>query len=185
MGYLMYPKVFTDYATAPRRLRPGAHPAHQNLFLRDGTRRGNHRRKSTRASHPREIQPAGGGRNPMTEGEARVFFEFNGQPRTIRVPNRKADGHVRLQRPKAEVRQCQRMWARRCPGSWPVWASRRGAVGQAKGDLAADHRGHEDGNRSCTRNATPRSRPSMSPPAGRSMPRTCCWNMADTNGHRP
>jgi pyruvate carboxylase len=36
------------------------------------------------------------------EGEVRVFFELNGQPRTIRVPNRKAAAAAG-RRPKAEV----------------------------------------------------------------------------------
>jgi pyruvate carboxylase len=35
------------------------------------------------------------------EGEARVFFELNGQPRTIRVPDRKVKSAVAA-RPKAE-----------------------------------------------------------------------------------
>jgi pyruvate carboxylase len=36
------------------------------------------------------------------EGEVKVFFELNGQPRTIRVPNRSSDATT-LQRPKAEL----------------------------------------------------------------------------------
>ena len=35
------------------------------------------------------------------EGEVRVFFELNGQPRTIRVPDRKAGG-AKAANPKAE-----------------------------------------------------------------------------------
>ncbi len=36
------------------------------------------------------------------DGDVRVFFELNGQPRTIRVPNRKAAA-VSAKRPKAEL----------------------------------------------------------------------------------
>ena len=36
------------------------------------------------------------------EGEAKVFFELNGQPRTIRVPNRKVAA-TSAKRPKAEL----------------------------------------------------------------------------------
>jgi len=36
------------------------------------------------------------------EGEVRVFFELNGQPRTIRVPNRKVSAKL-VKRPKAET----------------------------------------------------------------------------------
>ena len=36
------------------------------------------------------------------EGEVRVFFELNGQPRTIRVPDRKVAGET-VRRPKAEL----------------------------------------------------------------------------------
>jgi pyruvate carboxylase len=35
-------------------------------------------------------------------GEAKVFFELNGQPRTVRVPNRKIAA-TQVKRPKAEV----------------------------------------------------------------------------------
>ncbi|MGP1355991.1 biotin/lipoyl-containing protein, partial [Roseicyclus sp.] len=35
------------------------------------------------------------------QGEAKVFFELNGQPRTIRVPNRKIAA-TQVKRPKAE-----------------------------------------------------------------------------------
>lgn len=36
------------------------------------------------------------------DGEVRVFFELNGQPRTVRVPNRKAQASA-PRRPKAET----------------------------------------------------------------------------------
>jgi pyruvate carboxylase len=36
------------------------------------------------------------------EGDARVFFELNGQPRTVRVPDRKAQA-MAPKRPKAEA----------------------------------------------------------------------------------
>ena len=36
------------------------------------------------------------------EGDVRVFFELNGQPRTVRVPNRKAQASA-PKRPKAEA----------------------------------------------------------------------------------
>ena len=36
------------------------------------------------------------------EGDVRVFFELNGQPRTVRVPNRKARRRA-PKRPKAEA----------------------------------------------------------------------------------
>jgi pyruvate carboxylase len=96
MGYLMYPKVFTDYATATR-LRPGAHPAHPHLLLRHGTGRGDRGRDRPRqdAGHP--LQAIG---ETNEEGEVRVFFELNGQPRTIRVPDRKAG----RRRPNAQGR---------------------------------------------------------------------------------
>jgi pyruvate carboxylase len=51
------------------------------------------------------------------EGEVRVFFELNGQPRTIRVPNRKIAAS-QAQAPKAEAGN-PTMSARRCPVSWP------------------------------------------------------------------
>ena len=36
------------------------------------------------------------------EGQARVFFELNGQPRMIRVPDRDASAHIPLRRKASE-----------------------------------------------------------------------------------
>ncbi len=49
------------------------------------------------------------------EGDVRVFFELNGQPRTVRVPNRKVAGDARRsgRRPRPATRRTSR---RRCPG---------------------------------------------------------------------
>ena len=66
------------------------------------------------------------------EGEAKVFFELNGQPRTVRVPNRKIAA-TQVKRPKAEVGNPDHIGAP-MPG---VVASVAVAAGQkvAQGDL--------------------------------------------------
>ena len=48
------------------------------------------------------------------DGEVRVFFELNGQPRTVRVPNRKIQA-LTPKRPKAEA-AIPPMSRRRCRG---------------------------------------------------------------------
>jgi pyruvate carboxylase len=157
---------------AQRRLRPGPHPADARLLLRHGT--------GTRKS-PIEIDPgkilelrlqAVGETN--AEGDVRVFFELNGQPRTVRVPDRKAqaldaeaaEGRGRQPRP------CRGADAGR--GGEPVAVSEGQAV--KSGDLIltieamkmetglyADRPGRE----------SPQSMPA---PAPRSTPRTCWWS---------
>jgi pyruvate carboxylase len=66
------------------------------------------------------------------EGEVKVFFELNGQPRTIRVPNRLVKAST-IQRPKAEAGNATHIGAP-MPG---VVASVAATVGQkvSEGDL--------------------------------------------------
>ena len=128
-GYLMYPKVFMDYMGrhqeyGPVRILP------TNVYFY-GMEPG------------QEIQPeldpgktliirlqAIGETNE--DGDVRVFFEINGQPRVIRVANRKAVASV-AKRPKAELGNADHV-AAPMPG---VIASVAVTVGQevAEGDM--------------------------------------------------
>ena len=98
-SYLMYPKVFTEFCRRRAQIRPGLGAADAGLFLR-------HAARATRArsrSNPARRWWCGCTTIGETdeEGQVRVFFELNGQPRVIKVPNRSAVA-ARPARRKAE-----------------------------------------------------------------------------------
>jgi pyruvate carboxylase len=98
-GYLMYPKVFTDYLNrhidyGPVRTLPipvffyGMDPGQEIAAEIDPGKIIEIR-----------LQAVG---ETNDAGDVRVFFELNGQPRTVRVPNRKVQA-LAPKRPKAEA----------------------------------------------------------------------------------
>ncbi|MEM9248329.1 MAG: pyruvate carboxylase [Pseudomonadota bacterium] len=98
-GYLMYPKVFRDYATRHAEYGPVRTLDTKTFFY--GMQPGEEISPEIDPGKTLEIRMQALGETNK-EGEVRVFFELNGQPRTIRVPNRKAKGTSGA-RPKAEV----------------------------------------------------------------------------------
>lgn len=99
MGYLMYPKVFTDYRLRNEEYGPvRTLPTHTFFY---GMEPGEEITAEIDPGKTLEIRcQALGGTDD--KGEVRVFFELNGQPRTARVPNRKLAGTSAV-RPKAEL----------------------------------------------------------------------------------
>ena len=98
-GYLMYPKVFTDYLHRHQDYGPVRTLPTPVFFYG----------MEPRQEISVEIDPgkiieirlqAVGETN--AEGDVRVFFELNGQPRTVRVPDRQARA-MAPRRPKAEA----------------------------------------------------------------------------------
>ncbi|WP_261368208.1 pyruvate carboxylase [Pseudosulfitobacter koreensis] len=98
-GYLMYPKVFVDYMErhgtyGPVRTLPthtffyGMAPAEEISVEIDPGK-----------TMEIRLQAVG---DTGEDGEVKVFFELNGQPRVIRVPNRMVKAATQ-QRPKAEL----------------------------------------------------------------------------------
>ncbi|WP_281823487.1 pyruvate carboxylase [Jannaschia rubra] len=84
-GYLMYPKVFTDYAE--RHAVYGPVRALPTPVFFYGMQPGDETHAEIDPGKTLEIRcVARGETNP--DGEVRVFFELNGQPRTIRVADR-------------------------------------------------------------------------------------------------
>lgn len=129
MGYLMYPKVFTDYMKrhetyGPVRVLPtptffyGMEPAEEISVEID-------------PGKTLEIRMQAVGETDE-QGEVRVFFELNGQPRMIRVPNRASQAGAAA-RPKADPANAAQIGAP-MPG---VVASVAAKAGQAvrTGDL--------------------------------------------------
>ncbi|CUH19741.1 2-oxoglutarate carboxylase small subunit [Jannaschia seosinensis] len=97
-GYLMYPKVFSDYAE--RHATYGPVRALPTPVFFYGMEPGDETHAEIDPGKRLEIRcVARGETNP--DGEVRVFFELNGQPRTIRVPDRRVAGTA-AKRPKAE-----------------------------------------------------------------------------------
>ena len=99
MGYMMYPKVYTDYQSrhdiyGPVRTLPtntffyGMEPGQEISVEIDPGKTLEIRMQARAATNE--------------DGEAKVFFELNGQPRVIRVPDRKIASDV-VRMPKVEV----------------------------------------------------------------------------------
>ncbi|MGR3540728.1 MAG: pyruvate carboxylase [Hasllibacter sp.] len=98
-GWLMYPKVFEDYARRHDEYGPvRALPTHTFFY---GMEPGEEIAAEIDPGVTLEVRLAAVGET-NAEGEVRVFFELNGQPRTVRVPNRSVQGDV-VARPKAQA----------------------------------------------------------------------------------
>ena len=98
-GWLMYPKVFEDYSARHAEYGPvRTLPTHTYFY---GMEPGEEISVEIDPGVTLEIRMQAQGET-NEEGEARVFFELNGQPRTVRVPDRSAVATAQA-RPKAEV----------------------------------------------------------------------------------
>ncbi|MEL6691074.1 MAG: pyruvate carboxylase, partial [Pseudomonadota bacterium] len=97
-GYLMYPKVFLDYMGRHRTYGPVRTLPTKTFFY--GMQPGEEITAEIDPGKTLEIRMQALGET-TEDGEARVFFELNGQPRVIRVPNRAIQA-TKISRPKAE-----------------------------------------------------------------------------------
>ena len=97
-GYLMYPKVFTEYRRRHDTYGPvRTLPTHTFFY---GMRPGDEISAEIDPGKTLEIRLQAVG-DTNDAGEVKVFFELNGQPRNIRVPDRSARARVPA-RAKAE-----------------------------------------------------------------------------------
>jgi pyruvate carboxylase len=96
-GYLMYPKVFLDYMGRHRIYGPVRTLPTRTFFY--GMEPGEEIAVEIDPGKTLEIRLITLGET-SEEGDVRVFFELNGQPRAIRVPNRKVKAQAPA-RPKA------------------------------------------------------------------------------------
>ena len=97
-GWLMYPKVFEEYAARHAEYGPVRTLPTRTFFY--GMEPGEEVSAAIDPGVTLEIRLSAVGET-NAEGEARVFFELNGQPRTIRVPDRAVAAAVQA-RPKAQ-----------------------------------------------------------------------------------
>ncbi len=97
-GYLMYPKVFLDYMGRHRQYGPVRTLPTRAFFY--GMVAGEEITAEIDPGKTLEIRLQAVGET-NEDGDVKVFFELNGQPRTIRVPNRLIKSQT-AQRPKAE-----------------------------------------------------------------------------------
>ena len=98
-GYLMYPKVFLDYMGRHRTYGPVRALPTRTFFY--GMEPGEEITAEIDPGKTLEILLQAIGETDEN-GEVKVFFELNGQPRTIRVPNRLVKSATTA-RPKAEA----------------------------------------------------------------------------------
>jgi pyruvate carboxylase len=95
----MYPKVFLDYMGRHRTYGPVRVLPHSKLSFMACSQVRRSPLKLIRVKLLKSYcKPVG---ETNEEGDARVFFELNGQPRVIRVPDRKVKSTAAA-RPKAE-----------------------------------------------------------------------------------
>ncbi len=128
-GYLMYPKVFLDYMGRHRQYGPVRTLPTRTFFY--GMEPGEQISAEIDPGKTLEIRMQAQGET-NEDGDVKVFFELNGQPRVIRVPNRKIKATTQA-RPKAETGNANHIGAP-MPG---VVASVAVTAGQAvkEGDL--------------------------------------------------
>ncbi|WP_170784092.1 pyruvate carboxylase [Ruegeria lacuscaerulensis] len=98
-GYLMYPKVFLDYMGRHRTYGPVRTLPTRTFFY--GMNPGEEITAEIDPGKTLEIRCQAIGETDEN-GEVKVFFELNGQPRVIRVPNRLVTASTQA-RPKAEA----------------------------------------------------------------------------------
>ena len=98
-GYLMYPKVFLDYMGRHRIYGPVRALPTKTFFY--GMEPGEELSAEIDPGKTLEIRLQAVGET-NEDGDAKVFFELNGQPRVIRVANRKVAATT-AKRPKAEA----------------------------------------------------------------------------------
>ena len=98
-GYLMYPKVFLDYMGRHRQYGPVRALPTRTFFY--GMEPGDEITAEIDPGKTLEIRLQAIGETDE-KGEVKVFFELNGQPRVIRVPNRLVKASTAA-RPKAEA----------------------------------------------------------------------------------
>lgn len=98
-GYLMYPKVFLDYMGRHRTYGPVRSLPTRAFFY--GMEIGEEITASIGKGINLEIRLQAIG-DTNDAGDVKIFFELNGQPRTIRVPNRSVASQV-AKRQKADV----------------------------------------------------------------------------------
>ncbi|MDF0599727.1 pyruvate carboxylase [Psychromarinibacter sp. C21-152] len=99
MGYMMYPKVYTDYALRHADYGPVRTLPTKTFFY--GMDQGEELSAEIDPGVTLEVRLQALGET-NEDGDVRVFFELNGQPRVVRVPDRKATGGAAA-RPKAEM----------------------------------------------------------------------------------
>ncbi|MFC3166514.1 pyruvate carboxylase [Paracoccus fontiphilus] len=97
-GWLMYPKVFSDYMARHQIYGPVRTLPTKNFFY--GMEPGDEISVEIDPGKTLEVRLLTLG-DTDEKGEVKVFFELNGQPRQVRVPNRKATG-TKAARPKAD-----------------------------------------------------------------------------------
>jgi pyruvate carboxylase len=97
-GYLMYPKVFLDYMGRHRIYGPVRVLPTKTFFY--GMQPGEEITAEIDPGKTLEIRLQAVGETNQ-DGEIKVFFELNGQPRVIRVPNRLVKSTT-AKRPKVE-----------------------------------------------------------------------------------
>ena len=174
-SYLMYPKVFAEFAGARAQIRPGLGAADADLLLRHEAGRGDHDRDRAR-------QGAG---HPAADASARPTRRARSASSSSSTASRASSG-CRTAPPRRRV-QARRKAEEGNDGACRRADAGRGLDGRGQGRpagqgrrRAADHRGDEDGDGAARRRATAPSARCWSRRARRSTRRTCSSSWPST-----
>src|SRR5262249_43535294 len=120
-SFLMYPKVFTDFAAAERKYGPVSALPTPIYFY--GMQAGEETSVAIEKGKSLVIRLQAVGETDE-EGQVRVFFELNGQPRMVKVPDR--DAPASLPRPRNAAEGTDTHVAAPMPGAISTVAVRPG-----------------------------------------------------------
>ena len=140
-GYLMYPKVFLDYMGRHRMYGPVRTLPTRTFFY--GMEQGEEISAEISPGKTLEIRMQAISET-NDEGDVKVYFELNGQPRSVTVPNRMVKSTTAM-RPKAEPNNPNHIGAP-MPGVVATIGVKAGQQVRT-GRPASHHRSYEDGNR--------------------------------------
>ena len=175
-SYLMYPKVFSDFVKTQDKYGPTEVLPTPVYFY--GLEEGEEVFVDIEKGKTLVLNYLGRAET-NEKGEVRVFFDLNGQPRTITVPDRLKVGEIKV-RAKAALGDAKQVGAP-MPGVISALGVKVGDKVIA-GDVLLLDRSHEDGNRHPRRSRWRRRRSARSSPATRSTPRIC-WSGSSSRQH--
>ena len=169
-SYLMYPRVWLDYARE-RALYgdPGILPTPVFFY---GMEPGQEISVDIERGKTLIVRYLASS-EPHEDGTRTVFFELNGQPRSVRVADSEQVAQARRRRARSRRATPTHVGAP-MPGTVASVAVVPGRK-VARGDAAADARGDEDGDRGARRGRPARSPRCWCAPARRSR-RATCWS---------
>ena len=163
ISWLLYERVYEEFAMHQHAVFRRQHSADAGLLLRPGTRRRNCGRHRTGQDADHQVLSRSA--TPHADGTRTVFFELNGQPREMTVADQSLEADRRSQH---QSRPGDRRTSRRHDARHGRDRRRQSRRPRQEGPEAADPGSHENGNHHLrrTRRQNPRRPRPAGPPSG-------------------